>query len=219
MDAGTFFGNSGLPSPQVEARSRGAASNSEGMTTEPADLDLLPRLRAGDEAAFATLYQRWQGRLFRFALRMCGSQALAEDVTQEVFMALMHGGNGFDPTLGPLAPYLYGMARNQVRRGLERERTGAAAAAFHEPVAPAGDDPQVRLALKEDVDAVRRAVVSLPEHYREAVVLCDLEQLSYEDAAEALGCAVGTVRSRLHRAREILGEKLRRRASTVAGRR
>ncbi len=59
------------------------------------------------------------------------------------------------------------------------------------------DDPQARLALKEDVDAVRQAVVSLPEHYREAVVLCDLEQLSYMDAAEALGCAVGTIRSRL----------------------
>lgn len=184
------------------------------MTTEPADFDLLRRLRAGDEPAFTTLYQRWQGRLFRFALRMCGSQALAEDVTHEVFMALMNG-NGFDPTQGPLAPYLYGIARNQVRRGLGRER--AFATAVEEPIAPPTDDPQARLQAAEDVRAVRQAVVSLPEHYREAIVLCDLEQLSYEDAAEALGCPVGTLRSRLHRGREMLGERLRARRAPLAG--
>jgi RNA polymerase sigma-70 factor (ECF subfamily) len=179
------------------------------MTTEPADFDLLQRLRAGDEEAFAVLYRRWQGRLFRFAMRMCGSQALAEDATHEVFMALMDGGNGFDPGLGPLAPYLYGMARNQVRRGLSRERAQAAPAEVPEPVAPAADDPQALLAAREAVDALRGALLTLPEHYREAVALCDLEQLSYEDAAEALGCAVGTIRSRLHRGREILAERLR----------
>jgi RNA polymerase sigma-70 factor, ECF subfamily len=186
------------------------------MSTEPADFDLLQRLRAGDEAAFALLYQRWQGRLFRFAMRMCGSQALAEDVTHEVFMALMNGGNGFDPTLGPLAPYLYGIARNQVRRGLERERAHAAEPEAPEPRAPAGDDPQSALAAKEDVRALRRALLTLPEHYREAVALCDLEQLSYEEAAEALGCAVGTIRSRLHRGREILGERLRAQRAPAA---
>jgi RNA polymerase sigma-70 factor (ECF subfamily) len=187
------------------------------MSTEPADFDLLQRLRAGDEAAFALLYQRWQGRLFRFALRMCGSPALAEDVTHEVFMALMNGGNGFDPTLGPLAPYLYGIARNQVRRGLERERSHAKEPEPPEPTAPAADDPQSVLAAREDVEALRRVLVTLPEHYREAVALCDLEQLSYDEAAEALGCAVGTIRSRLHRGREILGERLRaRRASAAA---
>ena len=184
------------------------------MTTEPADFDLLRRLRAGDESAFTTLYQRWQGRLFRFALRMCGSQALAEDVTHEVFMALINGGIGFDPAQGPLAPYLYGIARNQARRGLGRER--ASAAEPDEPAAPPGDDPQARLASLEDVRAVRQALVSLPEHYREAIVLCDLEQLSYEDAAEALGCPVGTVRSRLHRGRELLGDRLRARLTPAA---
>jgi RNA polymerase sigma-70 factor (ECF subfamily) len=183
------------------------------MSTEPADEGLLRRLRAGDEAAFTALYQRWQGRLFRFALRMSGSQALAEDVTHEVFMALMKGGNGFDPAMGPLAPYLYGIARNQVRRGLER----APLSPPDEPVAPVSDDPQARLATLEDVRAVRRAVVALPEHYREAIVLCDLEQLSYEDAAELLGCPVGTVRSRLHRGREMLGDRLRAHRAPAAG--
>jgi RNA polymerase sigma-70 factor (ECF subfamily) len=186
------------------------------MITEPADFDLLQRLRAGDEGAFTLLYRRWQGRLFRFALRMCGSQALAEDVTHEVFMALMNGGNGFDPALGPLAPYLYGMARNQVRRGLSRDRAQGTPAEVPEPVAPSADDPQAALAAKEDVDALRRALLGLPEHYREAVALCDLEQLSYEEAAAALGCAVGTIRSRLHRGREILAERLRAQRPPVA---
>jgi RNA polymerase sigma-70 factor (ECF subfamily) len=184
------------------------------MTSEPADFELLRRMRAGDESAFTVLYQRWQGRLFRYALRMCGSEALAEDVTHEVFMALMNGGGAFDPTQGPLAPYLFGIARNQVRRGLGRQR--ALLAEPGEPAAPPSDDPQERLAALEDVRTVRQAVVALPEHYREAIVLCDLEQLSYEEAAEALGCPIGTVRSRLHRAREILGERLRSRRATLA---
>jgi RNA polymerase sigma-70 factor (ECF subfamily) len=106
------------------------------------------------------------------------------------------------------------MARNQVRRGLLRERVSAGEP--EEPSAPPGDDPQARLFAQEDVRAVRQAVVALPEHYREAIVLCDLEQLSYEDAAEALGCPVGTVRSRLHRGREMLGERLRARLTPEA---
>jgi RNA polymerase sigma-70 factor, ECF subfamily len=180
------------------------------MTSEPDDDDLLRRLRAGDEAAFTAFYRRWQGRLFRFAWRLSGRKAAAEDATHEVFMALIDGGLRFDPARGPLAPYLYGMARNQVRRRLEREGPLARALPA-EPVAPAEEGPLERLAAAEDVEALRRTVLALPEHYREAIVLCDLEQLSYEDAALALDCAVGTVRSRLHRGREMLAERLRTR--------
>ena len=96
-------------------------------------------------------------------------------------------------------------------------RPGASLADSEEAVAPVSDDPQARLAAMEDVRAVRQAVLTLPEHYREAIVLCDLEQLSYEDAAEALGCPVGTVRSRLHRGREILGQRLRGRRAVESG--
>jgi RNA polymerase sigma-70 factor (ECF subfamily) len=187
------------------------------MTTEPGDDDLLRGLRAGDEAAFTAFYRRWQGRLFRFALRMCGKAAAAEDVTHEVFMALIAGGNRFDPAKGPLAPYLYGMARNQVRRRLAHDGPGAFATDPPEAWAPPHEGPLERLARAEDAEAVRRAVLALPEHYREAVVLCDLEQLSYEDAAAVLDCAVGTVRSRLHRARAQLAERLHARRKAAAG--
>ena len=179
------------------------------MTSEPDDDDLLRRLRAGDEAAFTAFYRRWQGRLFRFAWRLSGRAAAAEDAAHEVFMALIDGGLRFDPARGPLAPYLYGMARNQVRRRLERDGPASWTDAPPEPPAPPEEGPLERLSRTEDVEAVRRAVLALPGHYREAIVLCDLEQLTYEDAALALDCAVGTVRSRLHRGREMLALRLR----------
>ena len=65
------------------------------------------------------------------------------------------------------------------------------------------------LVQQETIDRVRQAVLSLPENYREVVTLCDLQEMSYEEAASLLGCAVGTIRSRLHRARSLLMEKLR----------
>jgi len=71
------------------------------------------------------------------------------------------------------------------------------------------DDPLVELARREGLDALRRAVLALPRRYREVVVLCDLEEVDYADAAEALGCPIGTVRSRLHRARALLLDKLK----------
>ncbi|HEV2762794.1 MAG TPA: sigma factor, partial [Pyrinomonadaceae bacterium] len=82
------------------------------MSDSPSDLDLLRRLRGGDEEAFVALYWRRQGGVYRFALQMCGSEAVAEDVVQEVFVALMQDSGNFDPERGSLAAYLYGMARN-----------------------------------------------------------------------------------------------------------
>jgi len=182
---------------------------------DPSDDELFERLRSGEGEAFTLLYRRWQGPLYRFALRMSGAAATAEDVVQEVFMALIHRADGYDPTRGRLGPYLYGMARNKVLQRLQRERAYVplVSGADGEPSAePAScDDPLLDLTRRERIEAVRAAILSLPTHYREAVVLGDLQGLSYEDAAAALGCAVGTVRSRLHRGRELLLAKLRTR--------
>jgi RNA polymerase sigma-70 factor (ECF subfamily) len=170
----------------------------------PSDHDLLQGLRAGDEEAFTLLYRRWQGPVYRYALRVSGSPALAEDVTQEVFMALLRRNEGYDPNRGELSSYLHGIARNMARRRLERERGLQPLA---EEAGP--DDPLADLARRERSDLVWDGLLGLPLHYREAVVLCDLQGLSYEEAAAALGCAVGTVRSRLHRGREQLATRLR----------
>jgi RNA polymerase sigma-70 factor (ECF subfamily) len=135
-------------------------------------------------------------------------------VVQEVFMALIREGRRFDPSRGALSSYLYGVARNQVLRRLERERPFAASLDEDDGREAADDahdarpDPLSELARAETVASVRQAVLALPAHYREVVVLCELQEMSYAEAACALGCAVGTVRSRLHRARSLLVGKL-----------
>ena len=181
----------------------------------PSDDELLRLMMAGDEAAFTTLYRRRQAGVYRFALQMSGSEAIAEDVTQEVFLALMNDATRFDSTRGSLSSYLYGIARNHVLRRLERDRpfvqmadeSGSDGEPQHSAWV-ADDDPHNELLRNEKIGRLRQAVLALPEHYREVVVLCDLQEMSYVEAATALGCAVGTVRSRLHRARSLLLGKL-----------
>jgi RNA polymerase sigma-70 factor (ECF subfamily) len=171
------------------------------------DADLVLRLRQGDEAAFTDLFRAWQGPLYRFGLRMTGREALAEDVVQETFLTVVTGASGFDPARGSFTGWLFGVARNLLLRRLRSERPYLPMPEdAHEPQAP--DDPHAALAERQDLQRLRAAVLALPEHYREALVLCGLSGVSYEDAAQALGCAVGTVRSRLSRGREILAERL-----------
>ena len=125
-------------------------------------------------------------------------------------MLLMREAGSFDSRRGSLVAYLYGIARNFVRRHLERSHAwDSFDDAGDEPVSL--DDPLGELTRRETIDGVRHAILTLPANYREAVVLCELQELSYQEAAAALGCAVGTVRSRLHRARAMLIGKLQSR--------
>jgi len=175
------------------------------------DEQLLAQALAGDEEAFTALYRRRQAPIFRFALHMSGSTHIAEEVTQEVFIFLLQRGGDFDPGRGALGAYLFGVARNYVRRALERSYSDNAlnTSTDEESVAlMIEDDPGESIARHQTAVAVWKAVLSLPEHYREVVVLCDLQELSYAHAAEAIGCAIGTIRSRLHRAHDMLGKKL-----------
>jgi RNA polymerase sigma-70 factor (ECF subfamily) len=164
------------------------------------DQELLRKMLSGDEDAFTTLYRRRQGPVYRFALQMTGSVVVAEDVTQEVFMALLAKTAQYDPARGSLASFLYGVARNLVLRRIEKT------AEIEDYAGP--EDILDDLTRRETVELVRRAVLSLPPVYREAVVLCDLQDTSYEEAALALDCPVGTVRSRLNRGRAMLAQKL-----------
>jgi RNA polymerase sigma-70 factor, ECF subfamily len=176
------------------------------------DDDLLLLLRSGDEGAFVALYRRRQAAIYRFALHMSGSESLAEDVTQEVFLALIREEFGYDPEKGTLVGYLFGIARKLVLKTLDRGRSDVPL--DHEEDSPpqlcVQSDLISELAKKEGIEALRRAVLALPSRYREVVVLCDLEEADYADAALVLNCPIGTVRSRLHRARALLMEKLHR---------
>jgi RNA polymerase sigma-70 factor (ECF subfamily) len=159
-------------------------------------------------------------------------------------MALIQKRTRFDAARGPLRCYLIGMARNFLLQRFEREQklVPFPDAAFHSD-APASNGsglylqpgqnngnsralpsvPPLDPVRNENIQRVRQAVLSLPADYRETVVLCELQEFSYEEAAGALGCPVGTIRSRLHRARTMLAEKLRelqrteRRASVAGG--
>ena len=180
------------------------------------DAELLGRMLVGDEEAFTALYRRRQPSVYRFALQMSGSEAVAEDVVQETFMVLMRDASNFDPARGSLAAYLYGIARNHVLRAFDRERP---LVRFDDETEEGRDTPHENLITRPDplgdmtraetVEQLRQAVLALPTHYREVVVLCELHEMSYVEAAGALDCAVGTVRSRLHRARAMLAEKMR----------
>src|SRR5215203_3668049 len=126
----------------------------------------------GCAESFGELYDRRQGGVYRFALRMTGSEAFAEDVTQDVFLALVREGNRFDPERGSVKSYLYGMARHRVLRRLERERVHVAFEdddGSFEELPSAADDPFADLAREELVGLVRQAVLSLPTHFREVI--------------------------------------------------
>jgi len=203
--------------PNVEETANLVTCGDSSSDTSP-DQDLLRRMLAGDEESFAALFRRQKAGVYRFALHMCGSPDVAEDVTQEVFLILIKSGSRYDPSRASVRAFLYGIARNCVKRYQERggryvpipDGIDATADNPYNPAkhSMAPGDPLSELSRSEQIESVRQAILSLPVPYREAVVLCELQELSYAESAEAAGCSVGTIRSRLHRARAILAKKL-----------
>jgi RNA polymerase sigma-70 factor (ECF subfamily) len=187
------------------------------------DAELLKAALAGGEDAFLVLYERLKGGIFRYAFYMTNSLAAAEEVTQEVFMALLNEGGNYREQRGDLAAFAYGIARNLVRRIRRRESAYQPLPdddAVHRLAASLVTEPealQKRMLRNETVEQVRAAINSLPDHYAQVVVLCDLCEFSYAEAASRLRCAVGTVRSRLNRAHTLLARKLRPLGSAEAG--
>ncbi|SRR5258706_332858 len=187
-------------------------------TSHLSDDALVNLMRKGDEEAFVALYRRRQPDIYRFIFGMSSSRMITEEVTQEVFIILIRHAARFDPARGSVRSFLYGIARNCLLQHLERERPYVSYAeeiprnglsTVQEAVATDMNDPLADLTTAEMLDDLRQAVLTLPLKYREAVVLCDLQEMNYVDAAAVLGCPVGTVRSRLHRARDLLLHKLK----------
>ena len=197
---------------------------------EPRDIELMRRLSAGDEDAFLEFSRRHQGGLYRFAVHMAGRAEAAADIVQETFLTLVRHSGKFDEAKGAPAAFLYGIARNHIRKlhdkegryvALDDERGNGRAPDWdgdpghshrtgrHPSAAGLGETVLDGLEREEIADLLRQAVLTLPDHYREPVTLCDLEGKSYSEAATLLECPVGTVRPRLNRARSILLEKLR----------
>ena len=154
------------------------------------------------------LFARYQGPIYRYAAHLCGRDA-GDDIVQETFLTMMRRPGRYDPARGPVLAYLLGIARHLALKRLaasglsqSEDNLDDAAAIQEQPTA------LDHLTRTETVDTVRAAVDSLPPRYREVVVLCELQEMDYESASRVIECPVGTVRSRLHRARALLSAKL-----------
>jgi RNA polymerase sigma-70 factor (ECF subfamily) len=179
------------------------------------ELTLFARMRQGDEEAFVALYRRHKDAVYRFALLRTGSAAQAADVTQEAFLHLMTRPEQYDPARGSIAAWLCGVARNLARRETgtredatdPEELTGDAIAA---PELVENVGPAEKLLAHETAEQVRAALAAVAPHYRDVLILCELSDLSYAEAAHVCGIDIGTVRSRLSRARAQLADRLSR---------
>lgn len=171
------------------------------------DARLLDRACKGDEDAFTWLFDTHQRAIYRYATRMCGADA-GDDVVQDTFLAVLRSPGRYDPARGGVASYLFGIARHIILKRLAASYGAAAVEGLDTELPANGDTPHETLAKAQDIDAVRAAVNQLPIVYREAIVLCDLEEQEYAAAAAIIGCPIGTVRSRLHRARALLTTRL-----------
>ena len=184
------------------------------LTDTLSEPQLLRLAVSGDEDAFAALYERFKSNVYRFALHMSGSATLAEDVTQDAFLTLVEEGGKYDESKGQVLSFLLGIARNFVRRAYRSQARDTPLASENEEgeevelVLESGHDTVAEVLRGETVDLVRDAVHSLPAHYREVVVLCDLCEMSYAEASAQLECNLGTIRSRLNRAHALLAKKL-----------
>jgi RNA polymerase sigma-70 factor (ECF subfamily) len=178
------------------------------------DAELLELSVAGEESAFLLLYERLKTSIFRYAFYMTNSKTAAEEVTQEVFISLLKDGERYRKARGNVAAFAFGIARNCVRRFQRRERVYQELPSDEVLEKLSGsqngtDGLAAQLIRKQGIEKIRTAIASLPDRYRQVIVLCDLCELSYAEVACRLACAVGTVRSRLNRARGLLVQKLK----------
>lgn len=172
------------------------------------DAALAARVACGDAAALTPIYQRHRGAVYRFALLWSGAAATAADVTQDVFLHLLGHAEDYEAARGPLLPWLLGIARNFVHR-----RAGVDAR-----YAPEDDEVEIpedvhspqeaALDSQRELERLRAAIATLPPHYRDVLVLVELAERSYAEAAAICGCELNTVRSRLFRARGLVARAL-----------
>ncbi len=174
-------------------------------TEAQADHALLRAMQSGDGTAFETLYRKYQAAVYRFALLRSGSADTACDVVQDVFIGLMTGALKFDPLKGGLPGFLIGVARNFLLKRDEAQgryvsTTRDDGEDAHQDADPA-PTPLERVLANEAAEKVRAALAALAPHYRDVAILYEMHDLSYVEIAQVCNIDIGTVRSRLNRAR------------------
>lgn len=150
------------------------------------------------EAEFRAIYQEFRDPLFRFAYRLTGSAAAAEDLVHDCFVGLFRG--GFDERKGSLGTYLYAAVRNLARKRFRDHAREDVSGDFEESAA----DPLDLIVAQETAEGIRQAVESLPMLQREVLILAEYEELPLEEIARIVDADIAAVKSRLHRARERL---------------
>ena len=183
------------------------------------DQALVQRVQSGDQHAFELLVAKYQRRIFRLISRFVSDPATAEDIAQETFLRAYRAIGRFRGD-SQFYTWLYRIAVNTAKRSAS---AGARSPVFQENLHSsegeetfAGSEqlstvetPEAVMATREIADAVKNALDGLPEELRTAIVLREIEGLSYEDIAQLMGCPPGTVRSRIFRAREAIARQLR----------
>lgn len=177
------------------------------MKKDSDDSERMARLERGDTSALRELYEKHGRALLRFSSAMCRSRQAAEDLVHDTFVALLRGPHLFDPTQGTAFNYLCGVLRHRISRHFRQQKRWVALAA-EDDSATHGPGPADEIARSEVSAVFRRALLELPLQHREIIALCDLEELPYHAVASILDCPIGTVRSRLHRARALLTIRL-----------
>lgn len=179
-------------------------------TTHPdaSDAELIRQAIDGHREAFAEIYRRYGALVYRFARMMSGSVATAEDVTQETFTVLLRNLRRYEPERAGLSTYLYGVARNVTRTRLRRERRFVRLEGTRDREPLSGPDPSAVFEQSQRWRRLRQVIAELPSRYREVIILCAIHGLSYAEVAVILGTPVGTVRSRLSRARHAVAERI-----------
>ena len=191
------------------------------MPLNTTDTDLLPGCRSGDEAAWRTLVERYSRKVFGLAYRFTGKADEAEDLTQEVFVKVYQTLHRYRETDGPFGAWLMAVARNHAidhyRRG-RQERMRRTEDPLVLETAPSGDEhPIAELEREERAKLVHTGLRSLPPDLRTPLVLCDLQGLPYDQIAAELQLPLGTVKSRINRARLELAKRLLRRRADLVG--
>jgi len=197
----------------MNKRARSILSRDRAVDKTEIHNPLLRRAVHGDREAFAQLYDELAGSMYRFAFHMLGDKAQAEDTVQEAFLTLLRAGKEFDETRGSVLNFALGVTRKLVLRHLRWKLRWFTSNVENLESVGSDQEPstQERQEHAETLAAVRAAVASLPVKYREVITLCELCEMTYEAAATQIGCSLGTVRSRLHRAHALLAEKLKQR--------
>jgi len=172
------------------------------------DQDAVTRCLAGDTEAFTTLVERYGGRVYNIALRITNDSDAANDCAQEAFIRAFRALHQYDPTL-PFGPWLYRIATNASLNYVQRWHAHETPVEdFPDPPEPEAAGPEAATLRREAVDEVLAAMAELPAHYRAALTLRHMQQLSYQEVADALGIPLGTVKTHLHRARAALNVRI-----------